>query len=169
MTTHKKRALAATIAAICVAGTGTAIASSHARTVREGAQEARILGLPSGYAAINTQTCKFATTEVDVRPSTSEAYARAEDLRHDALDNCLRRRLNQPTTKPTFSYVPVLAVGTGASVTASCPAGYYVVGGGSQHEVQGSYPADDGQWTVTRDPKSPAQLDVRAVCIRVTP
>ena len=92
---------AAPLAAIAVAAP-FAVAASHARTLSEGAQEAHILGLPSGYARINTATCKFLVPEVDVKPSASETYARAEDLRHDALDNCLRHRLNTAKTpKPS--------------------------------------------------------------------
>jgi hypothetical protein len=166
--THRKTTsiLAASLAALSVGG--VALASSHARTMTEGAQEAHILGLPIGYAHINMATCKFTVKEVDLRPGPGEPYARAEDLRHDALDNCLRRRVNQSKAKPdtdgVTGYTQVSASGTGKSVTATCPAGDVVLGGGSPDEVTGSYPSSATTWTVNRDHLSPPKMTVIATC-----
>lgn len=156
---HRKNTILAGVAVACLAGGAATAIGGTVNTTNE-ALQAHILGLPKGYAQINMATCKFAVKEVDVRPSPSEAYARAEDIRHDALDNCLRHRVNSfkvkapaPDADGVTGYVRVTATINfkQTSATASCPSGDVVLGGGASVEVEGSYPSSDAAWTVTRD------------------
>lgn len=155
---HKKLATLLVVG-LLLAAAGTAVAAS------EHAVPALIPnGAPLGYLSINHQTCKFVHPEIDVKPTPMERYARAEDSRDDVKMSCLA---NRKPPKATLQYKRVLAVGTGQSVTAGCPSGWLVFGGGSQSEVKGSYPATDDSWTVTRDAQSPTQLGAYAVCARL--
>ena len=159
--THRKvtTTIAAGIAALTVGGVAYA-ASEQAQLIPNGA--------PSGYLAINPQTCKFIHPEIDVKPSPGERYARAEDSRDDAKLSCLTRKINQPKTTPDVDgvagYTQVSASGTGQTVTAQCPAGDVVLGGGSPDEVTGSYPSTASAWTVVRDHLSPARMTAIATC-----
>jgi hypothetical protein len=69
--------------------------------------------------------------------------------------------------KVKFGYTQVTATGLGKTVSATCPTGYKVTGGGSRSETTGSYPSSNTSWTVVRDHLSPKRLDVTAVCVRV--
>jgi hypothetical protein len=137
----------------------------------------------SGPNAINPANCKFLHREIDVvtdlgtleqKLAENGRYDIAEDARHDAKMNCLtnlvntlKKRIVQPAAPVSLHYMRVLASGTGATVTAGCPSKFRVVGGGSQSEVEGSYPSTNQTWTVTRDHLSPRHVTVYAVCIRV--
>lgn len=116
-------------------------------------------GAPSDYFKINPRTCHFAVPEIDVRPTATERYARAEDSRDDVKFHCL-------ANQPTQGYVRVLAQGTHHTVRAVCPKGTHVFGGGSPDEVTGSYPDTNFSWTVVRDHRSPRVLSTWAICAR---
>jgi len=76
-----------------------------APVVAQAGEQSNIFNFPAGYTTINPNTCKFAMPEVDKRPSTSERYARAEDVRDDVLFQCIRKlavKANQPQP-PTLS------------------------------------------------------------------
>lgn len=163
MGTKRHILIGVTVAALTGGATTAIAASEHANLIPAGA--------PSGYLAINPQTCKFIHPEIDVRPSATERYARAEDARDDAKLSCLTRKIDSAkVVKPgALNYKSVTATGTGATVTAQCPAGYYVTGGGSHSEVTGSYPTGNDAWVVGRDARSPRVLDVTAICVQYTP
>jgi hypothetical protein len=124
------------------------------------------LGLPAGYLTLNPTTCRFAIPERDRAEGPTWRQLRTafdwEDARHDAKTACLAHR------KPRLSTVIVTSSGTGAAVTAVCPAGYRVSGGGSPDEVTGSSASSTTSWTVSRDHLSPKTLTAQAVCIRVS-
>jgi hypothetical protein len=154
-----------------VIGGGTAIAATEGSNLIPP-------GAPAGYLKINPATCKFVHPEIDVRPSPTERYARAEDSRDDVKLSCLtnkidKARLGAPgprgprgltgATGPAgpagapgglSGYVIVSAAINfkQASATVSCPSGDKVLGGGANVEVEGSYPVASGSgWVVTRD------------------
>jgi hypothetical protein len=154
---HHRKAVIAAVAALTALG-GTA----YAATTEQAAHSFIPPGAPSGYLQINPRTCRFVHREIDVKPTPNERYARAEDSRDDVKMNCLANRGAQ------LQYKSVFASGTGHTVTAQCPAGYYVSGGGSQSETTGSWPVGNDAWTVVRDHLSPRVLGVTAICIRVT-
>jgi hypothetical protein len=166
--------IAAVTAAVAIAGSSAPVADS-----------ARVP--TTGPNAINPANCHFLHREVDVvtdlgsleqKLAENGKYDIAEDGRHDAKQNCntnlinkvkkmvenLKQTIGQPST---LHYMRVLASGTGQTVMVSCPAGFLVMSGGSQHETTGSYAVSNDTWAVVRDHLSPKVLDVRAVCIRV--
>lgn len=126
-------------------------------------------GAPAGYLKIDPATCRFIHPEIDVAPNAHERYARAEDSRDDVKLSCLTRKVDREKVSPapTLQYKSVTAFGTGQVVTAQCPAGYYVSGGGSESETTGSWPVGNDAWSVRRDHLSPRRLDVTAICIQV--
>lgn len=83
---------------------------------------------------------------------------------HEALNvlgqqvHCLVRR--------SVKYSRVSATGSTQSVTATCPSGTSVVGGGNQAgEVAGSYPSSSRSWTVVKAHDNHAEaIRVWAVC-----
>ena len=125
-------------------------------------------------AAVNPNTCKFVKPEVD--PPTGptwknlRAYVIYEDARHDAKLSCLTRKVGGFKTPPPVQLQTkiVTATGTGQTVTATCPAGFSVTGGGSKSETTGSYPSSSSAWTVVRDHLSPRVLDATAICVRLS-
>ena len=75
-----------------------------APVVAQAGEQANIFNFPAGYTTINPQTCKFVTPEVDKRPSATERYARAEDVRDDVLFQCIRKlavKANKPQPPTT--------------------------------------------------------------------
>lgn len=153
---HKKAVIVGVIAATLATGTAYA-ASEHA--------------VPSS-AQVNPQTCHFTHPERD--PATGptwknlRTYVIYEDARHDAKMACLANHMPKPTLPPALHYTQVTATGTGQTVTATCPTGYEVTGGGSKSETTGSYPSSTSAWTVVRDHMSPPKLDVTAICVRLS-
>ena len=126
-------------------------------------------------AAVNPKTCKFLTPEKD--PATGptwknlRTYVIYEDARHDAKVACLQNHMGGkrgpagPAGPAGVSgYVQVKATGTTHTVTATCPQGDVVLGGGSPSETTGSYPSSTSAWTVVRDHLSPKRLTVIATC-----
>jgi hypothetical protein len=135
----------------------------------------------SGPNAFDPATCKFLHRERDVvtnigsiqqKVAQNGRYDIAEDARHDAKMNCLTNLVNTLKKKigspATLLYKTAFATGTGERVTATCPAGYFVTGGGSHSETAGSYEEGSDAWTVVRDHLSPRVLDVTAICIQVS-
>jgi hypothetical protein len=182
MTSHKKKLLTIGVTLAALAATGTAVAA-----VQNEQPHLIPPGAPAGYLAINPNTCRFLHHEIDVMPTATERYARAEDSRDDVKLGCLTNKLNKarlggpgPRGPRGFTgktgpagpagnnaldgYVQVTATGTGSSVTAQCPAGDVVLGGGSPDEVTGSYPSSTSSWTINRDHLSPKTMTVIATC-----
>jgi hypothetical protein len=159
LTTHRKAALIA--AGVTVLATGTAYAAGEHASA-------------SPATAVNPKTCRFLHREVDPKTGPTwknlRTYVVYEDARHDAKMACLARHMPKPVApvKVKFGYTQVAASGLGKTVTATCPAGYKVTGGGSRSETTGSYPSSNSSWTVVRDHLSPKRLDVTAVCVRVS-
>lgn len=172
------------VLAIALAATGTASASEQPNT-------AAALNLPKGYLQINHATCRFAVPEIDfmmaIGPYYGKTRGNAEDARQDVFNGCIRNKVDKaklggpgprgprgpagaagPAGKSgkdaLDGYVQVTATGTGPSVTAQCPAGDVVLGGGSPDETTGSYPSSTSSWTINRDHLSPATMTVIATC-----
>lgn len=138
------------------------------------------LSVPASVLKINPHTCRFATAEVDPRVPAAGSTLRSviaaetanrrydvyEDARHDAKLSCVAK---MAAHRGRLDYQTAFASGTGQTVTATCPAGYYVTGGGSHSETTGSYEQGNDAWTVVRDHLSPRVLDVTAICIRFAP
>ncbi len=148
--------LLALIAGVCAAG--SAFAASE--------QSNAAMGFPPGYLQINKTTCKFLHHEIDLPLGPTVAkLARAyswDDARHDVKGAC---QSNKPDPDGTIiGYVQVTAHGAGPSVTAQCPAGDVVLGGGSPDETTGSYPSGVSAWTIRRDHLSPPTMTVTATC-----
>jgi hypothetical protein len=173
---HRKSIIIGVIAGVLAVSGGAAFAASHGEV-------ANLIppGAPSGYLTINKGTCRFVHREIDVMPTATERYARAEDSRDDILFNCLRNKSNRakvgapgprgprgpagPAGSGALAgYVQVTASGTGASVTVTCPEGDVVLGGGSPAEFTASYPSSASSWTIGRDHLSPKTLVVIATC-----
>jgi hypothetical protein len=159
LTTHRKAALIA--AGLATLATGTAFAAGeHANT--------------SPASAVNPKTCRFLQREKDPKTGPTwknlRTYVIYEDARHDAKMACLARHMPKPANPVNvkFGYTQVTATGLGKTVTATCPAGYKVTGGGSRSETTGSYPSSNSSWSVVRDHLSPKRLDVTAVCVQVS-
>jgi hypothetical protein len=156
MTGYKKAMLAA---AAVVALAAPAVASGvgeHANTEQ----------FPPGYLQINPTTCKFLQKEIDQATLPTwknlRQFAIWEDARHDAKLTCLTNRSDH--TSGLAKYIQVTATGPGHSVTATCPKGDVVLGGGSPSETAGSFPSSASSWTVARDHLSPKALTVIATC-----
>jgi hypothetical protein len=143
MTTHKKL-IAAAVAAVALAVPAIANATG---------EHASAAGFPPGYLQINPVTCKFLHPEID-QPTLPtwrnlRKFAIWEDARHDAKLNCLTNRPDH--TAGLAGYVQVKATSAGANVTATCPTGDVVLGGGiTSGEAAGSYPSSASTWTVNR-------------------
>jgi hypothetical protein len=158
MTGHKKLLLAAVaIAALAVPAVASAV-SEHANTEQ----------FPPGYLQINPTTCKFLHKEIDQPTGPTwknlRQFAIWEDARHDAKLNCLTNRPDH--TAGLAGYVQVKATGTGHSVTATCPKGDVVLGGGIMAgEAAGSYPSTTSAWTIIRaHDNHQASITVIATC-----
>lgn len=105
------------------------------------------------YLQINPKTCKFLHREIDQATGPTWKNLRRfivwEDARHDVKLQCLANRPDH--TSGVTGYVQVKATGTGHSVTATCPEGDVVLGGGNvRGEAAGSYPSTSSAWTVNR-------------------
>jgi hypothetical protein len=126
---------------------------------------------PPGYLQINPTTCKFLHTEIDQATLPTwknlRQFAIWEDARHDAKLTCLTNRPDH--TSGITGYIQVRATGTGHTVTATCPTGDVVLGGGSPEETTGSSPSSDSAWTVKRDHLSPPLVTVIATCAKAAP
>jgi hypothetical protein len=115
-------------------------------------------GFPPGYLAIHPKTCKFVHHEIDQPLAPSWKNLRTafvwEDARHDAKLSCLTRRVNGAAggvAGAVAGYAQVRKTGTGQTVTATCPDGDIVLGGGNVGgEVAGSYPSSNSSWTIVR-------------------
>ena len=158
MKSHKKAMLAA-VAAVALAVPAVASAMG---------EHANAEGFPPGYLQINPQTCKFVHPEIDQATSPTWKNLRRftiwEDARHDAKLSCLTNRPDH--TGGVTGYVQVKATGAGQSVTATCPEGDVVLGGGNlSGEAAGSYASSSSTWTVNRahDNNQPT-LTVIATC-----
>lgn len=82
------RIITTILAAVILTGTAAAYASGeHSNLIPPGA--------PKGYLDINPVTCRFLHPEIDVTPSATERYARAEDSRDDVHFQCLNHRLGK--------------------------------------------------------------------------
>ncbi len=155
---HKKAILAA-VAAVALAVPAVASAMG---------EHTNADGFPPGYLQINPQTCKFLHPEIDQATGPTwknlRRFAIWEDARDDVKLSCLTNRPDH--TGGVAGYVQVKATGTGQSVTATCPEGDVVLGGGNvSGEAAGSYPSSASSWTVNRahDNKQ-ATLTVIATC-----
>lgn len=114
-------------------------------------------------------------------------YSLYEDARHDAKMACLSHHMGGKRGPRGFAgargpagpagpagsgalagYVQVRASGTGQTVTATCPEGDVVLGGGSPDETTGSYPSSQSAWTIARDHLSPHVMTVIATCAEAT-
>ena len=74
-----------------------------------------------------------------------------EDARHDAKLSCLTKRVMgvRRRRRRVAGYAQVKATGAGHTVTATCPNGDIVLGGGNLGgEVAGSYPSSTTSWTI---------------------
>jgi hypothetical protein len=123
---------------------------------------------PPGYLQINPTTCKFLHKEIDqpTGPTLKDLrlFSIWEDARHDAKLSCLTNRPDH--TAGVAGYIQVKATGPGHSVTATCPEGDVVLGGGIvAGEAAGSYPSTTSAWTVIRaHDNRQATLTVIATC-----
>src|SRR5438034_5253886 len=123
MTTYKKAMLAAAaVVALAIPTVASAI-GEHASNE----------GFPPGYLQINPKTCKFLHPEIDQATGPTWKNLRRfvvwEDARHDVKLQCLANRADR--VSGVTGYVHVKATGTGHSVTARCPEGDVVLGGGN--------------------------------------
>ena len=115
-------------------------------------------GFPEGYLAINPKTCKFLVREIDQPLGPAWTNLRTafiwEDARHDAKLSCLTKKADGAAggvTGAVAGYAQVKATGPGQTVTATCPTGDIVLGGGNiGGEVAGSYPSSTTSWTIVR-------------------
>ena len=155
---HKKLLLAAVaVVALAVPAVASAV-SEHANTEQ----------FPPGYLQINPVTCKFLHKEIDQPTGPTwknlRQFAIWEDARHDAKLNCLTNRPDH--TAGLAGYVQVKATGPGHSVTATCPEGDVVLGGGIMAgESAGSYPSTNSTWTIIRaHDNHQASITVIATC-----
>jgi hypothetical protein len=145
-----RSAVVAALAVAIVVG-GTAYASSGDTHFAAGAA-----------FTVNPTTCKLEPPEApDSAGHTLASLKRfviREDEIHDRVMSCLKKR--------HVHYTRVHVTGTTASVTATCPAGTRVTGGGNEAgEAAGSYPSSSRSWTVTKSHDfKPKTLTVWAVC-----
>ena len=113
---------------------------------------------PEGYLAMNPKTCKFLHREIDQPLGPTWKNLRTgfiwEDARHDAKISCLTNRVNGAfggVAGAVAGYAQVKATGPGHTVTATCPSGDIVLGGGNiGGELAGSYPSSNSSWTIVR-------------------
>ena len=141
-------------------------------------EHASVKGFPKGYLAINPKTCKFLHREIDQQLGPTWKNLRTgfiwEDARHDAKMSCLTNRVNGAfggVAGAVAGYAQVKATGPGHTVTATCPNGDIVLGGGNiGGEVAGSYPSSNSSWTIVRahDNKR-ATITVIATCAAAPP
>jgi len=123
---------------------------------------------PPGYLQINPTTCRFLHKEIDQATLPTWKNLRQftiwEDARHDAKLSCLTDRPDH--TGGLAGYVQVKATGPGPDVTATCPEGDVVLGGGIvAGESAGSYPSTSSAWTIVRaHDNHQATLTVIATC-----
>ena len=148
MTSSKKLAAVA-VAFLALLVPAVALATSeHASTKR----------FPEGYLAINPKTCKFLVREIDQPLGPAWTNLRTafvwEDARHDAKLSCLTKKVDGAAggvAGAVAGYAQVKATGAGHTVTATCPDGDIVLGGGNiGGEVAGSYPSSTTSWTIVR-------------------
>jgi hypothetical protein len=157
--TGYKKALLATVAVVALAAPAVASGVGEHATAGQ---------FPPGYLQINPTTCKFLHKEIDQATLPTwknlRVFAIWEDARDDAKLNCLTNRSDH--TSGITGYIQVRATGPGHSVTATCPAGDVVLGGGIvAGESAGSYPSTNSAWTVIRaHDNHQATLTVIATC-----
>ena len=148
MTSSKKWAVAAVAMLTLLVPAVAAATSEHAN----------VKGMPEGYLAINPKTCKFLVREIDQPLGPTWKNLRTafvwEAARHDAKLSGLTKRVDGAfggVAGAVAGYAQVKATGAGHTVTATCPDGDIVLGGGNLGgEVAGSYPSSTTSWTIVR-------------------
>jgi hypothetical protein len=168
MTSSKKLAVAA-VAILALLVPAVAAATS---------EHASLKGFPEGYFAMNPKTCKFLHPEIDQPLGPTWKNLRTafvwEDARHDKKQSCLTNRVNGAAggvAGAVAGYAQVKATGPGQTVTATCPNGDIVLGGGNiGGEVAGSYPSSNSSWTIVRaHDNHRATITVIATCAAAPP
>ena len=147
--TSSKKWVAAAVALLALLVPAVALATSEHASTR---------GFPEGYLAINPKTCKFLVREIDQPLGPAWTNLRTafiwEDARHDAKLSCLTKKVDGAAggvAGAVAGYAQVKATGPGQTVTATCPTGDIVLGGGNiGGEVAGSYPSSTTSWTIVR-------------------
>jgi hypothetical protein len=186
---HRKWAPIIAVAAIAAA-TGVAQASSGEMTMNvAGISKSQLQINPKTCRFLHreidplTPKAQASLSSVVGAVNALRVYSLYEDARHDAKMSCLARHMGQrgprgatgsrgpagpagPAGSGLAGYVQVKATGTGATVTATCPTGDVVLGGGSPDETTGSYPSSTRAWTIARDHLSPRVLTVIATCAK---
>lgn len=162
--TSSKKLTAAAVAILALLVPAVAAATS---------EHANVNGFPEGYLAINPTTCKFLHPEIDQPLGPTWKNLRTafiwEDARHDKKMSCLTNRVNGAAggvAGAVAGYAQVRATSTGQTVTATCPNGDIVLGGGNiSGEVAGSYPSSNSSWTIVRaHDNHQATITVVATC-----
>jgi hypothetical protein len=178
--------------AIAALGTGVAQASSEAANTA-GISKSQLQINPKTCRFVHreidplTPKAQASLSSAVVAVNMLRVYALYEDARHDVKMACLAHHMGGSGKRgprgprgvrgpagpagPAGSgalagYTQVRASGTGATVTATCPTGDVVLGGGSPDETTGSYPSSNTAWSVRRDHLSPRVLSVVAVCAK---
>lgn len=187
---HRKFLAIGVIAAAIAAATGVAHGATEASRVAGIAPSQFQINpktcrfLHREIDPVTPKASLFGRVNVVIAINDLRTYSLYEDMRHDVKMSCLSNHMGQRgpagpagargpagPAGPAGSggvagYVQVKATGTGASVTATCPTGDVVLGGGSPDETTGSYPSSQSSWTVNRDHLSPRVLTVIATCAR---